>query len=96
MRRALWDEVLDGIEQTLDTIDDALDQGDPVPALPPFEPPSDVMPPMTRLQQDRAEALMRRQSGLTARVTAQIVTTRSDLGDLRRRRRAAVAYARGA
>lgn len=91
---AAWDAALDAIERTIDLVEDALVSGDPIPELPPFEPPADVMPPMSSVQQQRADQLMRRQSGVTRRLSAQIVSTRSEMTDLRRRRRAATTYGR--
>jgi hypothetical protein len=94
MSRVSWDDVLDEIEQTLDTVEGALADGDPVPPLAPFEPPTDVMPRLVGERRRRAQALMWRQEELTARISSEIVTTHVDMGDVRRRRRAAHAYAR--
>jgi hypothetical protein len=91
---AAWDDVLDEIDRSVTLVEDAISAGEDIPALPPFVPPGDVMPPMTRAQQARAKSLMRRQVGAEVGVSAQIVTTTLDLGEVRRRRRAASAYAR--
>ena len=89
-----WDDVLDEIQHGLDLVEDALAADEPVPTLPPFRPPADVMPVMTADQRRRAEALMRRQSEVSRRVSEGIVATRIELGEVRRRRRAAAAYGR--
>ena len=92
----VWDAALDEIERVLDLVEDALEADEPIPTLPPFEPPADVMPPMSHGQQRRAEALMRRQAVVTSMVSGRVVTAKLELGETRRRRRAAVAYVRGA
>ena len=56
--------------------------------------PSDVMPAMGPAQRRRAEGLMRRQRDLEGRLVAEIDATTVDLGSMRQRRRAAVAYGR--
>lgn len=95
MNPAVWDGVLDEIEHAVALVEQALDAGEPIPELPPFEPPSDVMPPLSSRQRDRAEALMQRQASVEVRVSAEIVSAQLDLGQLRRRRKAALAYSRG-
>ena len=90
-----WDAVLDDIEHAIVTVEDAMDSDLPIPDLPAFVPPSDVMPPLSHRQRVRAEALMRRQAGVEVRVSAEIVSTQLNLGEVRRRRRAALAYTRG-
>lgn len=89
-----WDEVLDEIDRAVTIVEDALTAGDDVPEVPPFVPPADVMPPMTPAQQVRAKALMRRQMGTEVTLSAEIVATTLELGETRRRFRAAQAYAR--
>lgn len=94
MTPPVWDTVLDEIEHAIDVVEAALAAGDPVPDLPTFDPPRDVMPPLSHRQRTRAELLMRRQANVEVRVSAEIVSAQLDLGKLRRRRRAAAAYSR--
>lgn len=95
MSSPAWDDVLDEIEHAVVAVEDALEAGDPMPELAPFVPPTDVMPPLSHRQRSRAESLMKRQASVEVRVSAAIVSAQLDLGQLRRRRRAAVAYTRG-
>lgn len=94
MRNVGWDEVLDEIDRSVTLVEDAVAAGEDIPELPPFDPPSDVMPPMSRAQQVRAKSLMRRQVSTEVAVSAEIVATTVELGETRRRSRAAHAYAR--
>lgn len=94
MAARTWDDLLDEIEEVLGIVEAALARGEPVPDLPAFEAP-EVMPRLDELQRARAEALMRRQDEMSQRVAAEIITTRSDIAQLGRRRTAARAYARG-
>lgn len=89
-----WDEVLDAMDRDLTAVEEALATDAELPDLPPFSPPSDVMPPLSAHQLARAQGIMRRQAGLQVRVSAEIVSTSLDMGEVRRRRRAAVAYSR--
>lgn len=89
-----WDEVLDLIDASLRRVEDAVAAGDDLPVRTPFEPPCDVMPAMSPGQRRRAEGLMRRQREVQGHIVAEIDATSAELGSMRQRRRAAVAYGR--
>lgn len=95
MSRTSWDAVLDEIEYAVAVVEEALARDEPLPTLPAFVPPSDVMPALSPEQRLRADSLMRRQASVEVRVSAEIVSAQLDLGEVRRRRRAALAYNRG-
>ncbi|MFT4744880.1 MAG: endonuclease/exonuclease/phosphatase family metal-dependent hydrolase [Nitriliruptoraceae bacterium] len=94
MTGVAWDAVLDDIEHAIRTVEDAMELELPIPDIPAFVPPSDVMPRLSHRQRGRAEALMHRQASVEVRVSAEIVSTHLGLGEVRRRRRAALAYTR--
>lgn len=87
-----WDDVLDGLDHQVASVEAGLDADGELDDLPPFALPTGAMPTMTSAQRCRAEALHQRHAALEHRVAEALLATTADIRDLRRRRRAAVAY----
>lgn len=87
--------MLDELEGVLATVEHALAAGEPIPALPEFQPPTDGdLPPLAGADLVRARSLQRRQANIELEASARLVSVQLDLSELRRRRQAATAYAR--
>ena len=89
-----WDSVLDDLEATIEAVEQALLDDQPVPDLGEFRPPDADLPPLTGRHLARAQALHRRQARVELEASSRIVSAQLGLGELRRRRRAATAYGR--